>query len=176
MRDIALAGVILILIPFILRQPWIGILVGAWISLMSPHRYTFGFAYDFPFAFIVARRDRRGRGLRQAKVEFPRHTLVYMMLVLMVWFTVTTLFAIEPEAAMAQWEKVMKVFVLILLAGVLIRTREQINALLWVLVLSVGMFGVKGGVFTILTGGVHKVYGPPVAASSRTTTPLPSRW
>ena len=46
------------------------------------------------------------------KIEFPRHPIVYMMLVLMVWFTVTTLFALEPEAAMAQWEKVMKVFLL----------------------------------------------------------------
>ena len=33
--------------------------------------------------------------------------------------------------------------------------------MLWVLVISVGWFGVKGGVFTILTGGVHRVYGPP---------------
>ena len=54
MRDLALLAVIAILIPFILRRPWIGVLVGAWISLMNPHRYAFGFANDFPFAFIVA--------------------------------------------------------------------------------------------------------------------------
>lgn len=160
MRDIALTGVILILIPFILKMPWIGILVGAWISFMSPHRYAFGFAYDFPFAFIVALVTIAAVVFGRQKVVFPRHPIVYLMIMLMTWFTVTTLFALEPENAMAQWQSVMKVFLLIILAGVLIRTREQINALLWVVVISVGLFGVKGGVFTILTGGGDRVYGP----------------
>jgi hypothetical protein len=44
MRDLALVAVIAILIPYILRQPWLGVVVGAWISFMNPHRYAFGFA------------------------------------------------------------------------------------------------------------------------------------
>ena len=161
MRDVALMLVFVILIPFVLKRPWIGILVGAWISLMSPHRYTWGFAYDFPFAFVVALVTVAAIVFGKYKVEFPRHPIVYMILLLMVWFTVTTLFALEPDQAQPQWQKVIKVFLLIILSGLLIRTREQITAFVWVLVLSVGWFGVKGGIFTIATGGVHRVYGPP---------------
>jgi len=161
MRDLALLAIILISIPYILRKPWIGILVGAWISLMSPHRYTFGFGYDFPFAFIVALATVAAVVLGKQKIEFPRHPVTYLIVALMVWFTVTVLFALEPEAAYGQWGRVEKVFLLIVLAAVLIRTQVQITALVWVIVLSVGWFGVKGGVFTIMTGGVHRVYGPP---------------
>ena len=83
MRDIALTGFILVLIPVILRRPWIGILVGAWISLMNPHRYTFGFAYDFPFAFVVALVTVVAMLFNRKEIEIPRHPIVYMLLTLM---------------------------------------------------------------------------------------------
>lgn len=161
MRDIALIIFILGSIPFILKQPWIGILMGAWISLMSPHRFAFGFAYDFPFAFIIAIVTVVGMVFSKTKLTFPWHSVTIIMLMLVVWMTFTTLFALEPDSAYFQWTKVMKVFLLIFLSGVLIRTREQINAFVWVLVISIGWFGLKGGVFTLVTGGGHKVYGPP---------------
>ncbi len=33
--------------------------------------------------------------------------------------------------------------------------------LIWIIVLSLGYFGFKGGIFTIFTGGVDRVWGPP---------------
>ena len=54
MRDIVLTLVIFGLLPFILRRPHIGVLVWTWIGFMNPHRLTWGFAYDMPFAMIVA--------------------------------------------------------------------------------------------------------------------------
>jgi len=161
MRDLALLAIIAGLIPVIMRHPWIGVLVGAWISLMNPHRYAFGFANNFPFAFIVALATVASLVFGKQKIEFPRHGVLVMIILLMVWFSITLLFALEPDAAFAQWVNVMKVFLLVLLSAFLIRSRKEIDAFIWVLVLSVGFFGVKGGLFTIATGGVHKVYGPP---------------
>src|SRR6202030_1145929 len=54
MRDIALTLVIFGTLPFILWRPHIGVLVWTWIGFMNPHRLTWGFAYDMPFAMIVA--------------------------------------------------------------------------------------------------------------------------
>lgn len=53
MRDILVTALILGSLPFILRRPYIGILVWAWVSYMNPHRLTWVFAYDLPFAQIV---------------------------------------------------------------------------------------------------------------------------
>ena len=38
--------------------------------------------------------------------------------------------------------------------------RTRIDALIWVAVISLLYYGIKGGVFTIETGGVYKVLGP----------------
>ncbi len=55
----------------------------------------------------------------------------------------------------------MKVFTVILLTVALLTSRRRIHALLWVMVLSLGFFGVKGGVFTLLHGGAATIWGPP---------------
>ena len=54
MRDIAIFLIVAIGIPFILRNPAVGIGYWVWLSLMNPHRAAWGFAYSFQFAFVVA--------------------------------------------------------------------------------------------------------------------------
>jgi probable O-glycosylation ligase (exosortase A-associated) len=66
-----------------------------------------------------------------------------------------------PEWAFPQWTNVMKVFLFALIAASLLRTRKHVDSLVWILVLSVGFYGVKGGLFTLRTGGGEKVMGPP---------------
>lgn len=161
MRDIALLMAMCVAIPYIIRDPWIGVVIGTWISLMNPHRFAWGFAYNFPFAFIVALLTVGSVVLGKKKIEFPRHPITYLIIALPLWFTVTLVFAIEPERAFEQWQRVWKVFVLVLLAGCLIKNRIQIMAMMWVMTISIGWYGLKGGIFTILTGGGQRVYGPP---------------
>ena len=55
----------------------------------------------------------------------------------------------------------MKIFFFLLIGTSLINSRKQVEWLIWTIVFSVGFFGVKGGIFTILTGGASRVYGPP---------------
>ena len=54
MRDIAITALILGALPFVLRRPQLGVLMYVWISVMNPHRLTWGFAYELPFAQILA--------------------------------------------------------------------------------------------------------------------------
>ncbi len=54
MRDILVTLLVFGSLPFILKRPYIGVLVWSWISYMNPHRLTWGFAYSLPFAQIVA--------------------------------------------------------------------------------------------------------------------------
>jgi len=41
-----------------------------------------------------------------------------------------------------------------------LNTRKHVDQLVWVLVVSLGFYGVKGGIFTIATGGAYRVWGP----------------
>jgi probable O-glycosylation ligase (exosortase A-associated) len=78
----------------------------------------------------------------------------------LIWMTVTTFFALVPPLAWEQLEKVMKIQLMIFVAMMLINTRKRLDILVWTIVASIGFYGVKGGIFTILTGGAHRVRGP----------------
>jgi len=161
MRDIAITLVILGTIPVVLRYPWIGVLVFAWVSIFSPHRFAWGFAYGFSFAMAIGVTTMISMLINWKQVRFPVNVITVLIILLPIWMSVTTLFALEPSEANVKWETVMKVFAFVLVAASLLHTRKQLEAMLWVVVLSIGFYGVKGGIFTLLVGGGEKVYGPP---------------
>ena len=68
--------------------------------------------------------------------------------------------AYYSAAAWEQMSKVSKIFLMIFVSMMLINTRERLIQLVWVIALSIGFFGVKGGIFTITTGGGFRVQGP----------------
>jgi probable O-glycosylation ligase (exosortase A-associated) len=161
MRDIAISLVIFGSLPFILFRPWIGVLVFAWLSLMTPHKFAFGFAYDFPFAAIVAVVTLIGLVFTKDEVRFEPNAVVCLLVLLPAWTCVTYLFALEQAAGTDRLIEVLKVFLFVLVSAMVLRTRKHVDRMIWVIVISVGFFGAKGGAFTLLTGGGHRVYGPP---------------
>ena len=54
----------------------------------------------------------------------------------------------------------MKIFLMIFVTLALINDKPKLDAFIWVLVISLGFYGVKGGVFTLITGGNYRVWGP----------------
>lgn len=164
MRDIALSLIIFSSIPFILKRPWIGVLMFVWISLMNPHKFAFGFAFDFPFVAVVAVATLLGMSITKDTINLPLNAITFLLTALPVWMSITYLFALEPEAGFSRWIEVLKVFFFVLVTASLLNSRKHIELLLWVVVISVGFYGVKGGLFTLLTGGGSKVYGPPGAS------------
>jgi probable O-glycosylation ligase (exosortase A-associated) len=76
--------------------------------------------------------------------------------------TLTTLTAMGPqEAAWLMWDRVIKIMLGLVLTSVLLTDRWRVHALVWLIVISLGFYGVKGGIFTVITGGVFIVLGPP---------------
>jgi probable O-glycosylation ligase (exosortase A-associated) len=161
MRDLAITLIVFGSLPLILFRPWIGVLMWAWLSLMTPHRFAFGFAYDFPFAAVVAVATLLGLVATKDEVRLEPNAVIYLLILLPAWTCVTYLFAFEPAAATGRLTEVLKVFLFVLVSAMVLRTRKQVDWMIWVLVISVGWFGAKGGLFTLMTGGLYKVYGPP---------------
>jgi probable O-glycosylation ligase (exosortase A-associated) len=161
MRDYAITAFILGMLPVVLRRPWIGVLLFAWLSLMTPHRFAWGFAYNFPFALIVALATMAGLVFTKDEVKYDVSPVLILLLLLPLWTCVTYVFALEPADATPRFVEVMKVFLFVHIAAMVLRTRKHLDWMVWVIVVSVGYFGLKGGFFTILNGGAGRVYGPP---------------
>jgi putative inorganic carbon (hco3(-)) transporter len=163
LRDILVFSVVLASLPLIIFwRPHIGVLMWVWISMMNPHRLTFGIAYQFPFALIIAIATLIGLLLTKERNRLPMTPITVLMLAFMVWMSFTSLFALQPpDVVYASWSQVFKTQLMLFVAMMLIRGRKQIDQLIWAIVLSVGFFGVKGGIWTVTSGGENKVWGPP---------------
>jgi probable O-glycosylation ligase (exosortase A-associated) len=83
-----------------------------------------------------------------------------VLIAFVLWMNVTTLFAIYPDLVYDQWNKVMKITAFIFVTLMLIKTKQQVQLLLVVILFSLCYYGVKGGIFTLTTGGEHMVLGP----------------
>ena len=54
----------------------------------------------------------------------------------------------------------MKIYLMIFVTLALIDSRKKLDVFIWAVVIAVGFYGVKGGVFTLLTAGKYRVWGP----------------
>lgn len=160
MRDLFVTGIVFGSIPFILRWPFIGILMWMWLGFMNPHRLTWGFAYSMQFALIVALATLVGLLFSKEPKKIPWTRETVLLLLFVIWMTLTTLFATYPQLAWPQWDKVMKIQFMIFVTLILMQSKLRINLMVWVITLSLAFYGVKGGIFTILKGGVYHVKGP----------------
>ncbi len=160
LRDILLFAVVFGGLPFMLWRPYIGVLYWTWLGLMNPHRLVWGPAYGFQFAQIVAVVTVVGLVFTKDERRWKGAPEVYLLIVLLAWMSLTTVFALLPDDAWEAWKRVMKIQVMGFVALIALNSRRHIELMVWVLALSVGYFGVKGGIFTLLTGGEYRVYGP----------------
>jgi putative inorganic carbon (HCO3(-)) transporter len=161
MRDVVIFGIIFGLVPLMIKRPAIGALVFMWISLMNPHRLAYGPAYDFPFAMMVAVITIGGILFSREPRSYPATPVTVLLVAFMIWVTLTTLFAISPPWVVNyEWSRVIKTLVMVAVTIMVIQTEADFKKMVWVLVISLGVFGAKGGLFTLLTGGTSRVLGP----------------
>lgn len=142
-------------------HPWVGILGWTWISIMNPHRLlTYGWVLSLPWALALAAGTVGGMMFYKGHKKLPMTRETWILIIFVLWMSISTFFAINPDSSGEQLKKVMKIDFMILMAMVLLHSRKHIIWLTFILVISLGYYGFKGGLFTIATGGSQRVWGP----------------
>lgn len=160
MRDILVSLIVFGSLPFFFKRPYIGVLMWIWISVMNPHTQGWGFATTFPFAAIIAGTTLVSMVFSSAPKKLPMTAFTWMLLLFMAWVSLTAVFGLYPSQNYTMWNKVMKIFLMTVVALMLIKSKDQIQQYIWVLTGSLAYYGVKGGLFTIRSGGGELVWGP----------------
>lgn len=160
MRDLVLFGLVLACCAMALRHAWIGILGWTWVSIMNPHRLTYGFMFDFPVAASVGGAALLGILFAKDKRNPFLDAPVVWMTLLTIWMSITLVMAYDPSTSYEIWKKIIKVNFMVIMTLVLMNSRLRMISFAWVFVLSTAFFGIKGGIFTILHGGTYTVWGP----------------
>lgn len=160
-RDVVLIVALLGSLPVCLLRPWVGMLVWSLVSYMNPHRMTYGLAYDFPFAQYIALATLAGFVLTGGRKRFLWTREIGLVILMGIWFTITTVFAVYPESAWEKWNEVIKILMMAMLVVPLFQDRDRLRWLVRVIGLSLGFHGAKAGLFVLATGGRYMVLGPP---------------
>jgi len=160
MRDFLVVMIVLGSVPLILIRPQVGIIMWFWLGMMNPHRLTWGYAQEFRVALVVGIATLLAWLYSREPKAPPNTATVWTLVAFTFWVSVAALFAIHPEVAIPKWEEIIKILLMTFVTMCIVQTRERIDQLVWVIVVSLGIYGVKGGLFTIVTGGHYRVYGP----------------
>ncbi len=159
MREVLLLAIIGWIVLQAFRRPWIGILGWTWMSIMNPHQLTWALR-SMPFAAAIGGATLVGLLMTKDRRDYSLNRENILLMLFMVWMCITLPFSIHFADSYELWKRVMKIDLMILVAMVLLHSKRHMLLLVWTLVISIGFFGVKGGAFTVVTGGGYRVWGP----------------
>jgi putative inorganic carbon (hco3(-)) transporter len=160
-RSLFLASLLSLLLVMALRYPFAGALVFGWISFMNPHQQVYGFAAGLPWAFMSIPILLFGCLMAREPKRLPINGVTICILLFMIHTTFTSMNALGPPAEVwGFWERTFKTFLSVLVIAALLTDRWRIHAIVWLMVICIGFFSLKGGIFTLMTGGGYIVLGP----------------
>jgi len=161
MRDFIVVLIFVVSLTYALRDPFIGLILYFWISIMNPHRYTWGFTYNLPLAKIAAIVVLLGVIIHYQKLRLQINREIFIFLLFWFFMTITTFFSFYPDDAWRVWGEVSKIFLMTFLTFLIVNTRSKLIIFSLSLVMFAGFIGFKGAIFGVLSGGKYLIYGPP---------------
>jgi putative inorganic carbon (HCO3(-)) transporter len=159
MRDIPIVIVVIVSALLAFWNPLYGLFGWMLISFANIHRYGWGIAMIIQPGLIIAAATIAAvlihpkRPLRIAGGAVP-------FLLFWLFSTLTTFFAMNPYYAWNAWETFSKTAIFFFLTIYIIHTMGDLKKAIIFSVLCIGFYGAKGGIFSILTGGSYRIYGP----------------
>lgn len=160
MRDLLLIGVVFLGSLVALGRPFIGLLFFVFLGLFSPQSMTWGAGRSLPFSMVVGAATFVGYLVGKEPKRIPLQRESVILLALWGFFCVTTVFAIRPVPATNRLIHVSKILFMIFLCTSLVSSERRLRSLLTVISLSIGFYGLKGGIFSVMSGGSYLVWGP----------------
>lgn len=157
MRDVAFLVFLAGLLALGLKRPFLYVLAYIYVDTVSPQRLSYLLLNSIPLSMIVAVLAMGGWLIADRKDNLAFTARQALILALLAYAGVTTLFADFPADALEKWSWAWKALVFAVFLPFTLRSRLRIEAALLFLVLSVGSIAIVGGIKTVLSGGGYGV-------------------
>src|SRR5207245_4211869 len=145
-------------------RPYFCILIWTWVTFFNPHRYTWGFMYNFPVAAVIAVPTLAGcLFTSNINKKFVKAETL-LLAGLWIWFCITFLHAMQVPLfqghlldAQLELVRVSKVLLITFTMILLVTSREKFRNLVIVTAMSFGLLALKWAIFGFRTGGESRV-------------------
>jgi probable O-glycosylation ligase (exosortase A-associated) len=160
MRDVLLLAVMFGGLIAALRYPFVGVILWAWFSIMTPHQMAYG-AFGLQLNTIIALVTIVSIVANGEYARFRLGSIPILLVLFAMALTFSQMFSLLPANSAPIYDRFVKTLLFIFIAMQLANTRLRVHALLWTLALGIGYFAAKGAVFTLATFGQFRVQGLP---------------
>ena len=153
-RDLLVAAFVIGSLPSCFRRPFIGVLVFSVLGYMRIQDLAWGFARFERWSFYVAVTTLAGYMVDRNKQPIVIEMRTVMMIALAAVIGIGHFFAVGNfPVVWGNFIEFCKIVGVAIFTTAVVRTRDQLRALIWVIAMSFGFYGVKSGIQGILSGG-----------------------
>jgi len=168
MRDVVFFAFLVGSLPVCFMNPYYGVLMWYWISYFNPHRFTFGFAYNLPVAFMVAVPTLAGILFARKSLGSLLTSESILLICLWAWYSISyirargvPIFVGHLNEMNYEMDHISKIIFMTLIMVVVVTNRQRIYGVMLVTGGSLGLLALKGAIFGARTSGEERVFGPP---------------
>lgn len=162
LRDLIVSAIVLGSLPFCFKRPFVGLLMFTVLAYMRIQDMAWGFARHQRWSFYVALITFAGYFVAKDK-KLPILDARTVIMVLLAAAIGVGLFFSRGEAPVdpARYIEYVKIIAIAIFTTAVVRSREQLRILVWVIAMCFAFFGVKAGVSGIVKlGNVYIKRGP----------------
>jgi len=152
-RDLAFLAFIAALLAFGLKRPFLFTLAYAYVDIVSPQRLSYFLINALPLSLTMAALAVGAWFVADDKKNFTVTGRQWLMLVLLVYAGLTTIYADMPVEAWEKWDWAWKALAFAIFLPLTLRTRLRLESFLLFMTLSAGAIVIVGGIKTVLSGG-----------------------
>ncbi len=135
------------------RRPFLFVLAYAYIDIVAPQKVSWGFLQVIPISLLAFMGAVTAWAVAENKDGIRFSPRQCVLLLLLIYCGLSTRTADFPEEALVKWDWVWKALVFAMFLPLTLRTRLRIEALTLIMVLSVGVIVIGGGIKTLAGGG-----------------------
>jgi probable O-glycosylation ligase (exosortase A-associated) len=162
MRSLLFVLDMLCLLPIAVARPFVGVLLWDWIAFMNPHELVWGFGSHWPWAWASFLATIIGWAFSKEPKRLAVNPTTVLMGLFLLFVTAVMPFVPSPwPFEYPEWLRVLKMFVFFIITACLLTDKRRIDALIWIIVISLGYWVAYQGGASVVTLGAHKASGPP---------------
>lgn len=159
MRDLLLVMFLFVAIFYCFRRPFIGIAAWAWIALMAPANWAFGFSNDFRLNLTIVIVTFISYLFVQKDKKLAFNNLSFWILLFAIWTLISSLDAVNRAYALDYWNQFIRVLMLYFFITLVLSKKLHVDTLIWAIVLAISSYAAMEAVKVVLSGGGHQVTG-----------------
>ncbi|EHR42200.1 putative O-glycosylation ligase, exosortase A system-associated [Alishewanella jeotgali] len=167
MRDLLLLGFLIVTIYFCFKRPFIGIAAWAFIALLAPANWAFGFSNSLRLNFTVALVTILSYIFAHKQKTFKFNALSFWILAFAVWTLISSIYAFNSSYALSYWNQFIRVLLFYYFITLILNKKLHIDTLIWAIVLAVSSYAAMEALKFILSGGSHMIKGRSGALGDR---------